>query len=667
MKDLNEIKLTTTQRKIKEAFNFESVEDVLTNYPIRYDCYEALPYSEWKIGETLRFEAITLGKSRSFGYGKKTIVHFEVMVEGQVIDVIIFNRPWAKTLPGQHVITIFGKYNGHNKFTAINYDLKAMKDHKPFEPIYRNKADFQQRSIHAFMEKVLSECLLEQEDTMPATFIDKYRLLSRTQALQSIHMPPNKRALNQAIRRLKYEEFLRFFAHLYLKNEDTYCEEKQKKNIKNDYIQSLIHQIPFVLTKDQGKVLKEMIQDMKSTKKMNRLIQGDVGSGKTVVAGISLFACVSSGYQAALLAPTEILARQHFESLQALFPKEKKKMTLLYSGLNASKKENILNDLKEGNIQIVIGTHSLLQSGVHFQNLGLVIVDEQQRFGVQQREFLKAQSDGVDFAVMSATPIPRTLASSLLGGMDVSTIQSMPKGRKAPITKRIEENSFRSVLKDIQSLLDKGHQLYVICAAVNKNENGFKVRNVYDTQKNLAKLFPNYQVGMIHGQMKSQEKEKVMQEFYDNQTQILVSTTVVEVGMNCVNATGMIIYDSDRFGLSTLHQLRGRIQRGNNQGYCWLLSDSQDELTIERLEVLVKSYDGFYISEEDLRLRGPGDILGLRQSGLPSFILGNLIEDTAFIDQAKLDAKSILDHPETQENQTFINSLLKERLKHGYS
>lgn len=667
MKNLNEIRLTTTQMKIKEAFSFETIEDVLTNYPIRYERYESLPYTQWKVGETFRFEARILGKFRSFGYGKKMVVHFDVLVEGHVVDVTIFNRPWAKNLPSNHVITIFGKYNGHNKLTAINYDLKPMQYHRPFEPVYRSKADFQQRSIRGFMEKILKECLGEQEDVLPRFLIEKYHLLHRQQALRYIHLPLHQASLKQAVRRLKYEEFLRFFTHLYLKQEDEHYEGKKKKEILDTYLQALIQQIPFELTTDQKNTFFEIVQDMRSMKKMNRLVQGDVGSGKTVIAGMSLLACVSSGYQCALLAPTEILARQHFQTMKSLFPKESQRMALLYSGLSGSEKESILTDLKKGKIQMVIGTHSLLQSGVKFQKLGLVVVDEQQRFGVQQREFLKSHSNDVDFLVMTATPIPRTLASSLLGGMDVSTIHSMPQGRKAPVTKRLEENSFHSVLKEVQALLDKGHQLYVICAAVNANESGLKVRNVYDTQRNLAKVFPNYTVALIHGQMKSQEKEAIMNQFYSNQIQILVSTTVVEVGMNCVNATGMIIYDSDRFGLSTLHQLRGRIQRGNDQGYCWLLSRSQDELTIERLEVLVKSDDGFYISEQDLRLRGPGDILGLRQSGLPSFVLGNLIEDTAFIDQAKLDAQEILEHREKKECQIFIESLLKERLNHGYS
>jgi ATP-dependent DNA helicase RecG len=381
---------------------------------------------------------------------------------------------------------------------------------------------------------------------------------------------------------------------------------------------------------------------------MYRLVQGDVGCGKTAVAALGMYAAVTSGCQAALLAPTEILARQHLESLQSLLKGTDVKIDALYSGLSAPEKRRVLAETEKGETDILVGTHSLIQEGVVFANLGMVVADEQQRFGVEQRKALRQKGKGTDFLLMSATPIPRTLASTLYGDMDVSTVETMPAGRKIPKTVYIEENSFRSVLNEVKELLSSGRQLYIICAAVEYSEE-YDARNVHDTAENIRKLFPMYHVGILHGRMSSEEKQEAMESFYRNETQILVATTVVEVGMNVINATGMIVYDADRFGLSQLHQLRGRIQRGSEQGKCWLLSGSHEDKVKERLNVLVKTNNGFEISYEDLRLRGPGDILGTRQSGVPDFILGNLISDTGIINTARNDAKKIISFPDNPD------------------
>ena len=391
---------------------------------------------------------------------------------------------------------------------------------------------------------------------------------------------------------------------------------------------------------------------------MYRLVQGDVGCGKTAVAALSMYACATAGRQAALLAPTEILVRQHFLSLTSMFKDTDVKIAQLYSGMSNVEKEEVLLGLKDGSIDIVTGTHSLLQEDVVFQKLCLVVTDEQQRFGVEQRRALKNKGDYVDFLLMSATPIPRTLASTLYGDMEVSTIETMPAGRKTPVTIFINQNSFKSVYKDVLKLLAEGHQLYVICAAIDESE-GFDVRNVMEMTQNLQKAFPDYKTGMLHGRMSSEEKQSVMKAFADNDIQILVSTTVVEVGMNVVNATGMIIYDADRFGLSQLHQLRGRIQRGSAQGHCWLLSGNKDEKVRERLNVLVKSCNGFEISYEDLRLRGPGAILGTRQSGAPDLILGSIVDDTAILNTARKDAAHIVENMEYPQYGAIIDFAMK--------
>ena len=414
----------------------------------------------------------------------------------------------------------------------------------------------------------------------------------------------------------------------------------------------------FELTKDQKTALQDVLKDMSSNRAMYRLVQGDVGCGKTVVAAIAMYAAVTAGYQGALLAPTEILAQQHFQSLQDTLGGFGIRTAVLYSGLSAGEKSQIMQGTADGSIDLIVGTHSLLQDVVQFKKLGLVVADEQQRFGVDQRRTLKQKGNQADFLLMSATPIPRTLASTLFGDMDISTIESMPPGRKDPVTEYINENSFRSVLNEVNELLEQGRQLYVICAAVDQNED-YDARNVTDTAASLSKLFKNYKVGCLHGRMSSEEKQRIMGAFGRNEIQVLVCTTVVEVGMNVVNATGMIIYDADRFGLSQLHQLRGRIQRGSTQGRCWLLSGSKDERAAERLNVLVKSNNGFEISYEDLRLRGPGDILGTRQSGVPDFILGNIIEDTGIINAARSDAETIMNDPQNPDYAAILDWVRK--------
>ena len=367
----------------------------------------------------------------------------------------------------------------------------------------------------------------------------------------------------------------------------------------------------------------------------------------------------------ALLAPTEILAKQHLASLKSMIKDPSISIEVLYSAMNTKEKKDILRRCEEGDIDILIGTHALIQDDVHFKKLGYVVADEQQRFGVEQRKALRLKGENTDFLLMSATPIPRTLAASLFSDMKVSTIETMPAGRKQPVTQLILENSFRSVLDEVNALLEEGHQLYVICAAVDENE-AFKARDVNKMYINLSKLFYPRKVGMLHGQMSSDEKQSVMDAFAKNEIQILVSTTVVEVGMNVVNATGMIIYDADRFGLSQLHQLRGRIQRGNAVGKCWLLTDNKSEDVKERLNVLVKTTNGFEISYEDLRLRGPGDILGTRQSGVPDLILGNLYEDTKMIEVCRKDAKLIVEHCAQTDYISIIESVKQRRAQSAY-
>lgn len=638
-------------------------EELLAYYPSRYDIIQTKDFSTWKIKEKVIFEGTVISRVNTFRKGRFTSSRFEVQAQDTILHITIFNRPWVSNIHIEQTITITGMYMGGQKVTALNYDTKPIASHDPITPIYATKDGIQQRTIRDTIQKVYELVQNEIHDTVPEEMIHQYHLLRKADALYRIHFPTDERDTFLAKRTLKYEEFLRFFlAMQFNKSEEGFHLYKQPKHFAYEKLIKAIHALPFSLTDDQKTTLQDICKDLSKTSAMYRLVQGDVGCGKTVIAALSMYACFLSGYQSALLAPTEILARQHKESIQSMIHDASCHIEVLYSGLTNKEKQQIISQLKNGDIDIIIGTHSLLQEDVQFKRLGYVVADEQQRFGVQQRKTLRLKGDNPDFLLMSATPIPRTLASALFGDMQVSSIHSMPSGRKQPITKLIQENSFRKVLSDVNTILKQGYQLYVICAAVEENED-FKARDVIQMQQNLSQLFQAYKVGMLHGRMSSIEKEEVMQAFYRNDIQVLVSTTVVEVGMNVVNATGMIIYDADRFGLSQLHQLRGRIQRGNAQGYCWLLTANQNQEVIDRLNVLVKSNDGFEIAEADLRFRGPGDILGTRQSGLPDFILGNLYEDTKMIEITKQDANKMISHPDNPDYVLMLESVKQQREK----
>ncbi len=644
-----QFKLTPKRLEALERLHITTAEELLSYYPFRYEVLSAPDFSLWKEKDKVTFEAEVVSAVRSWRHGKMTTSSFDVMAYDHVFKVTIFNRPWARNLSMNQTITINGIYNGKNKITAMSYDTKPIAEHDAVTPVYSTAEGIKQKTIRACIERVYETLENEIYDIVPQEFITAYRLLRKREALRRIHFPQSMNDVRSAVRTLKYEEFLRFFTSIeMMKNEDSHASLRSPRLFDAKKVNQAIQNIPFPLTKDQDLALNEILHDLGSTSPMYRLVQGDVGCGKTAVAALGVYAAVTSGCQAALLAPTEILARQHLESLKSLLKGTDVKIDALYSGLSAPEKRRVLEETEKGEIDILVGTHSLIQEAVVFKDLGMVVADEQQRFGVEQRKALRMKGKGTDFLLMSATPIPRTLASTLYGDMDVSTIETMPAGRKTPKTVYIEENSFRTILNEVKELLSSGRQLYIICAAVEYNEE-YDARNVYDTAENIRKLFPMYHVGILHGRMSSEEKQEAMESFYNNETQILVSTTVVEVGMNVVNATGMIVYDADRFGLSQLHQLRGRIQRGSEQGKCWLLSGSHEDKVRERLNVLVKTNNGFEISYEDLRLRGPGDILGTRQSGVPDFILGNLISDTGIINTARNDAKKIISFPDNPD------------------
>ena len=659
------LKLTSKRVQILHELGLYTTDDLLMYYPYRYEVITTSAFSDWKIKDKVWFEGEVVQLPRSWRKGRLVTTTFQVRSQEQILTVTIFNRPWAKSLNLNQILTIQGVYQGNCKVTAMSYDTKSLVEHAPITPIYSIKDGIRQKTLQTIIHSVLNQLHDEIIDDIPEEFRQAYRLLPLKLAYRCIHIPSSMNEVQAAVRTLKYAEFLRFFTAIQLmRSTEGIRIAKKPKIFSSKKIQQAIQSLSFEMTADQRDTLEKILYDMGSTHAMYRLVQGDVGCGKTVVATLALYAAFLSGYQAAMLAPTEILARQHYQSVNEVLAPFGVKTEVLYSALSSAKKNEILKDVASGKIDILIGTHSMIQDSVTFHKLGLTIADEQQRFGVAQRKALKQKGEQVDFLLMSATPIPRTLAASLFGDMDVSTIETMPAGRITPITTLIKENSFRTVLEDVKRLLISGRQLYVICAAVDENEE-YHARNVYDTMESIQKLFPQYKVACLHGRMSTDEKQAIMQAFHDNDIQILVSTTVVEVGVNVVNATGMIIYDADRFGLSQLHQLRGRIQRGSEQGYCWLLTASQDERVLQRIEVLVKSNNGFEISYEDLRLRGPGDILGTRQSGVPDFILGNIVEDTAMINQARKDALKVMESADNPDYQILLETVQKRNEKNA--
>ena len=659
------LKLTSKRLQILHELGLYTTDDLLMYYPYRYEVITTSAFSDWKIKDKVWFEGEVVQLPRSWRKGRLVTTTFLVRFQEQILTVTIFNRPWAKSLNLNQILTIQGVYQGNCKVTAMSYDTKSLVEHAPITPIYSIKDGIRQKTLQTIIHSVLNQLHDEIIDDIPEEFRQAYRLLPLKLAYRCIHIPSSMNEVQAAVRTLKYAEFLRFFTAIQLmRSTEGIRIAKKPKIFSSKKIQQAIQSLSFEMTADQRDTLEKILYDMGSTHSMYRLVQGDVGCGKTVVATLALYAAFLSGYQSAMLAPTEILARQHYQSVNEVLAPFGVKTEVLYSALSSAKKNEILKEVASGEIDILIGTHSMIQDTVTFHKLGLTIADEQQRFGVAQRKALKQKGEQVDFLLMSATPIPRTLAASLFGDMDVSTIETMPAGRITPITTLIKENSFRTVLEDVKRLLISGRQLYVICAAVDENEE-YHARNVYDTMESIQKLFPQYKVACLHGRMSTDEKQAIMQAFHDNDIQILVSTTVVEVGVNVVNATGMIIYDADRFGLSQLHQLRGRIQRGSEQGYCWLLTASQDERVLQRLEVLVKSNNGFEISYEDLRLRGPGDILGTRQSGVPDFILGNIVEDTAMINQARKDALKVMESADNPDYQILLETVQKRNEKNA--
>ena len=642
-----------------KKLNINTVDDLVTHYPYRY---EFIKRSNLK--EKCEDDKVIID-------GKVEMIPILVRLKGnlnkmnfrlatstkEIVGVSIFNRAYLKNqlLVGTN-ITVFGKYEKNkNVILASEIRMGLLPKGEKIEAVYHGTVGLNSKAISGFINTALMEYGNELEDYIPKKLLEKYNFLNKKTALNIIHNPSTKEKLKEASIRLKYEELFVYMAKInYLKLKNKNIKDGIEKDFDKEKLDKVIKSLPYELTIDQKTVLNEILEDLTSKRRMNRLLQGDVGSGKTIISIIAMVANYLSGYQSALMVPTEILATQHYETMKEILKDFNINIALLTGSLPKNKKDLIHEELKLGKIDMVVGTHALIQEEVVYKNLGLVITDEQHRFGVLQRTSLQNKGIMPDVLYMSATPIPRTYALTLYGDMDISTIRTLPKGRKPIKTYLKSYSEIKDVLKMMYEELLKNHQIYVIAPLIEESETlDLTTVNELKDKMNLA-FGEKYNVGIIHGKLKQTEKDKIMEDFVNNKIQILISTTVIEVGVNVLNTTMMVIFDANRFGLSTLHQLRGRVGRSALESSCILISDYDSE----RLNVMTTTNDGFEISEEDFKIRGHGDLFGTKQSGDMTFKIADIKEDYKILLQAKKDSMEfLLNNKEEELKEKIINGI----------
>lgn len=659
--DIKALQLTKKQTELMDVLQIKNLQDLFHYYPYRYNVFVPTPLIEGS--KVVIGGAITSPIKSVFFQGRKNRINFEIMSDNRLIKVVIFNRYFMfNALKQAHDVAISGVYTKKTNTIVVNdIKLASMDKVAGIYPLYHLKNNYKNNDYAKLVFTLLKKYYQSLDNVLPDFLIKKYQLLQKKDAIRYIHFPTDEKILKYARRSLIYEElFLYAVNNILVKNQLTNNEDYIKDFNFTD-LQVVFDQLEFKLTNDQQQVLQAISEDLHSNKLMNRLILADVGSGKTIVALLSAYLTYLSGFQTALMAPTTILATQHYQTARALFDKIEFNIALLTSSTSSEEKRAILADLSKGKIDLIIGTHALIQDDVQFKNLGLAILDEQQRFGVNQRKKLKDKGSVVESLMLSATPIPRTLAQTYYSALDVSYIYEKPSFKKPIISSYYQSKSIKPFYDKLIELLKQRNQVYIVTPLVMESEN-IDTKNAIAIYENIKKYFDGqYKVGLAHGKMKNDEKNKVMEDFVNHDINILVATSLIEVGVNVKNANCIVIYDAHRFGLSQLHQLRGRVGRGSRQGYCVFLSDSADEKAIAKLEFLASTNDGFEIAEYDLEHRGPGDILGLKQSGLPSFNIANLVSDKKIFDLAQIDAQDFFDQTEVfqkwyRENRDIINN-----------
>ncbi|MBS5819909.1 MAG: ATP-dependent DNA helicase RecG [Enterococcus gilvus] len=632
-----------------------TIENLLSYYPFRYEDIQEKNLLEINDQEkvTLKGVIVSAPVVSRFGY-KKSRLQFRMMQDHAVFMVSFFNQPYLKDkVEVGEELAVYGKWDAKRK-SLTGMKILGGKQTEEYAPIYHVTKSIRQSTLVDLIKVGFEKFGDQVTENLPDYLLEKYRLMPRKQAMRAMHFPKDPKENQQAKRRVVFEEFFLF----QMRMQGLKKSERSEKNglaIRYDVerLKRFTQQLPFELTDAQKRVTNEICYDLRSKKHMQRLLQGDVGSGKTVVAAIALYATMTAGFQGALMVPTEILAQQHLESLNHLFDPLEMTTALLTGSTKTKERRAILAGLQNGEIDVVIGTHALIQDDVQFANLGLVITDEQHRFGVNQRRVLREKGLHPDVLFMTATPIPRTLAITAYGEMDVSIIDQMPAGRIPVKTSWIKPKQLEHTLDWAKLELQAGHQLYVICPLIEESE-ALDVKNATEIYEHLNEYYaPNYQVSLLHGKMKNTEKETIMEEFKNNQSQILVSTTVIEVGVNVPNATVMFIMDADRFGLAQLHQLRGRVGRGSDASYCILVASPKNEMGKERMKIMTETTNGFVLSEKDLELRGPGEVFGFRQSGLPQFLIADLVNDANVLEVARDEANQIWQVEDWREQPAF--------------
>jgi ATP-dependent DNA helicase RecG len=654
--------------KLKEKLNRNRIYDcfdMMTYFPSRYEIYKLTDLQHAPDNERVTLKATVISKPVVLYIRKKlTKLTCKVLIENIEFTVTIFNREYLTNILSVDEEVVLTGTLDRKKLSFTATTLKLLKNFKnEIEPIY-NLDGITDQLFLKYVNKSIEEFSYLLQDSLPESLVNKYKLLSYKELIHRVHNPKTDQDLIEVDRRIKYEELFKFqfkMQYIRLKN-------KVKKNSEKEYdlnkVKLFIKTLPFELTDDQKKATNEIMKDLKSPYCMNRLLQGDTGSGKTVVAAITIYAVLTSGFQVAFMAPTEILSIQHYHLLSEYFKNMDFNVVYLSGKLTSKERAVILEQIATKENTLIVGTHALFSKDVIYKNLGYVITDEQHRFGVSQRQKLREKGIIPDVLYMSATPIPRTLAISLYGDMDLSTIREKPKNRKRVETKLFDEKQMKMVYMLMEEQLRENHQVYIVTPLILESEK-LDLSNAQKVFSDIKKHFKEYSVGLMHSKIPQEDKKQVMDMFHDNKLQILVSTTVIEVGVDVPNATLMIIMDSDRFGLSQLHQLRGRIGRSHLQSYCILVYSGNKE-SKKRLEIMEQTDDGFKLSEADLVLRGPGEFFGVRQSGDMKFLKADIVKDRKIVEIARNDALHILMNNDTYSSTEYkeIYKYLKRVLKH---
>ncbi|MBX5435902.1 MAG: ATP-dependent DNA helicase RecG [Alicyclobacillaceae bacterium] len=627
----------------------QTVHDLLHYFPRRYEDRRIRPYEAFEDGMTVTARAVVEGTPRVRWEGPRSVLTAWLRIDGvHRVRAVWFNQPYVRTkLADGRLLLVTGRYDRSRHSLAVSHTEFNLGDaslrYREWSPVYSTGGRLSNWQLEALIAKALQQYGDRLEEWLPAELTRRYRLVSHREAVAQMHHPDSSETLRQARRRLAFEEFFLFQLQLqWFRAQQKLVPQGEPHSVPDDALPAFEAALPHPLTSAQRRVCSEILADLRSSQPMFRLVQGDVGSGKTWVALWAAYAVWRAGRQSALMAPTEILAEQHAAHAARLLEPLGVPVALLTGSTPPRQRAEVLSGLKSGCLGLVVGTHALLTNDVEFARLGLVITDEQHRFGVAQRAALRAKGRSPDVLMMSATPIPRTLALAVYGDLDVSVIDQLPAGRKPVRTWWLPFREEDKAVRLARRELAQGHQVFVVAPLVEDSERLADVMSAQQLADRLRDKFAGFQVVLLHGRMSSRDKDEAMRAFISGAAQVLVSTTVIEVGIDVSQATVMMVYHADRFGLAQLHQLRGRVGRGSDPGFCVLLADPKSDVARQRLEVLVETHDGFLIAERDLELRGPGEFLGVRQSGLPEFTVGDLTRDLRVMEVARDEAMRLV-------------------------